>query len=680
MPGRNDPKDDWSFLRPPLVAGDMASLGGYRILSLIGQGAMGFVFQAEDPGLKRLIALKVMRPAIAATPLARDRLIREARAAAGIQSVCVVTIHQVGEDRGIPFIAMEFLTGMTLDDWITKQKKTATMGSICRVGRDLLRGLAAAHEKGLIHRDIKPANLWVDRKTGRVKVLDFGLTLDTGSDQKLTIDGAILGTPAYMAPEQANGKEVDCRADLFSAGTVLYHLATDSSPFHRDTLLPTLSAVCNHQPQPILSIRPDLPVELAAFIERLMRKDPAERPADGKTALALWLEVEESIRIAQSPPQPQATTGSGTPPSIAGAPESESLLFPESKILKGVFTRKPITRISNASMPFPWVTGGIIALIGLILFGFGMYFMSKFPSPKSEKLDNGKVVAQNSQNSKMKENSIATPTGVVTSPPSTNSNSLPASPLRPSGNQEPDRYTNTLGMDLVLVKPGHFRLGGTGGDKFRKAVEIQSEYYIGICEVTQEQWFRITAEQPSHFSRKGGGATAVAEVPDATLARFPVENVSWKDVMAFIARLNTNELNPGWEYRLPTETEWEFACRGGHLIGQDEDLLDYYGFTPSKEITREAANLGDPTGQPKPTGSFGPNRLGLFEMHGNVAEWCSDIHIPKNQQIGVPDHVIKGGSWASPSEHGRAGATFTTNENGKTWALGFRLVLGKKVN
>ena len=163
MPAGNDPKDDWSFLRPPVVAGDLASLGGYRILSLIGQGAMGFVFKAEDPGLKRLVALKVMRPAIAATPLARDRLLREARAAAGIQSECVVTIHQVGEDRGIPFIAMEFLDGMTLDDWITKHKKTATVGAICRVGRDLLRGLAAAHEKGLIHRDIKPANLWVDQ-------------------------------------------------------------------------------------------------------------------------------------------------------------------------------------------------------------------------------------------------------------------------------------------------------------------------------------------------------------------------------------------------------------------------------------------------------------------------------------------------------------------------------------
>ena len=235
-------------------------------------------------------------------------------------------------------------------------------------------------------------------------------------------------------------------------------------------------------------------------------------------------------------------------------------------------------------------------------------------------------------------------------------------------------------MDLVLVKPGRFRLGGTGGDKFRRPVEIQSEYYIGIREVTQDQWSKITGEQPSHFSRKGEGATMVAGLPDATLARLPVENVSWKEAMAYIARLNAQEPNPGWEYRLPTEIEWEFACRGGHLMGQDEDLLDYYGFTPSKEITREAANLGDPKGRPKPTGSFGPNRLGLFDMHGNVAEWCSDTHISKDRPVGVPDHVIKGGSWGSPPEHGRAGATFTTNENGKTWALGFRVVLGRKVD
>jgi serine/threonine protein kinase len=679
MPPGNDPKDDWSFLRPPLVAGDLASLGGYRILSLIGQGAMGFVFKAEDTGLKRLVALKVMRPAIAATPLARDRLLREARAAAGIQSECVVTIHQVGEDRGIPFIAMEFLDGMTLDDWITKHKKTATVGAICRVGRDLLRGLAAAHEKGLIHRDIKPANLWVDQKSGRVKVLDFGLTRDTGSEQKLTMDGAIMGTPAYMAPEQANGKEVDCRADLFSAGTVLYHLATDSSPFHRDSLLPTLSAVCNHRPQPVLSIRPELPAELGAFIERLMSKDPGERPADGQAALALWLEVEKSVRNAQGPAPAQAAAGSGIRLPSPVAAESGVLRFPESKILEGGSARKNRKRKSPSSNPWPWMAGGI-ALMVLILVGLGMFLLRKKPSSESDKQDNSTAVAQSPRNSESKAIPPTTPTGVGTSPPSTNTNPPPAPSLRPSGNRAPDRFTNTVGMDLVLVKTGRFRLGGTGGDKFRKPVEIQSEYYIGNREVTQDQWSKITGEQPSHFSRKGEGATMVAGLPDATLARLPVENVSWKEAMAYIARLNAQEPNPGWEYRLPTEIEWEFACRGGHLMGQDEDLLDYYGFTPSKEITREAANLGDPTGRPKPTGSFGPNRLGLFDMHGNVAEWCSDTHIPKDRPVGVSDHVIKGGSWGSPPEHGRAGATFTTNENGKTWALGFRVVLGRKVD
>ena len=679
MPAGNDPKDDWSFLRPPVVAGDLASLGGYRILSLIGQGAMGFVFKAEDPGLKRLVALKVMRPAIAATPLARDRLLREARAAAGIQSECVVTIHQVGEDRGIPFIAMEFLDGMTLDDWITKHKKTATVGAICRVGRDLLRGLAAAHEKGLIHRDIKPANLWVDQKSGRVKVLDFGLTRDTGSEQKLTMDGAIMGTPAYMAPEQANGKEVDCRADLFSAGTVLYHLATDSSPFHRDSLLPTLSAVCNHRPQPVLSIRPELPAELGAFIERLMSKDPAERPGDGQAALALWLEVEKSVRNAQGPPQAQSGTGSGIRLPGPAAAESGVLRFPESKILEGASTRKKRNRKTSSSNLWPWAAGSI-ALATLILVGLGVVSFLKGFSGGPEKQDAVTVVAQTPRNSAPKADAASQPTGTGIPTQSTNNNPPPAPPLRPSGNREPDRFTNSVGMDMVLVKPGRFRLGGTGGDKFRMPVEIQSGYYIGTREVTQEQWFRITGEQPSHFSRKGEGAMAVAGVPDSTMSRFPVENVSWKEAMAYIARLNTQEPNPGWEYRLPTVIEWEFACRGGHLMGQDEDLLDFYGFTPSKEITREAANLGDPTGRPKPTGSFGPNRLGLFDMHGNVAEWCSDTHIPKDRPVGVPDHIIKGGSWGSPPEHGRAGATFTTNENGKTWALGFRVVLGRKVD
>src|SRR5262249_3534929 len=155
------------------------------------------------------------------------RFLGEARAAARVRSDHVVTIHQVGEDRGIPFLAMEFLHGEPLDAWL-KPGRTLSPPELLRLAREMALGLAAAHAQGLIHRDVKPGNIWLESVDSRVKILDFGLARPVVGDVRLTRSGTILGTPAYMAPEQARGEEVDARADLFSLGCVLYHLATGS--------------------------------------------------------------------------------------------------------------------------------------------------------------------------------------------------------------------------------------------------------------------------------------------------------------------------------------------------------------------------------------------------------------------------------------------------------------------
>lgn len=226
--------DAVSVLSPPQGAGEIGRLGPYRVLKLLGQGGMGMVFLAEDPQLQRPVALKAMLPEVAKRPVARQRFLREARATAKLENDHIVHIYQVGEDRGVPFLAMQLLKGMTLEDYLKKkQGKTSmpfSLGQILKLASEIARGLGAAHEQGLIHRDIKPANIWLDSTgNGRVKILDFGLAraVDGDSPQtKLTTMGTIVGTAAYMAPEQALTGKVDGRTDLFSLGVILYRLVT----------------------------------------------------------------------------------------------------------------------------------------------------------------------------------------------------------------------------------------------------------------------------------------------------------------------------------------------------------------------------------------------------------------------------------------------------------------------
>src|SRR5581483_3887523 len=216
-------RQSYDFLAPPEGPDEIGRLGPYRVLAVLGAGGMGIVFRAEDTQLNRAVALKVMLPKLAGTEGARQRFVREAQAAAGVKHDHVVSVYQVGEDRDVPFLAMELLLGESLDQRLRREGKLPLV-EVLRLGREIALGLAAAHQRGLIHRDIKPANLWLEAETGRVKLLDFGLARAVGQGNQLTQQGAIIGTPAYMAPEQGQGKSLDHRCDLFSLGCVLYRL------------------------------------------------------------------------------------------------------------------------------------------------------------------------------------------------------------------------------------------------------------------------------------------------------------------------------------------------------------------------------------------------------------------------------------------------------------------------
>ena len=211
------------FLMEARGPDELGWLGPYRIRAVLGEGGMGVVFDAEDSQLCRRVALKILKPELALTPLLRKRFLQEARAAAALPSDHVVAIYQVGSAGEVPYLAMQYLEGETLEQCLQRVGRLPA-AEAARLGRDIALGLAAAHDKGLIHRDIKPANIWLEVVPGdsapRVKLLDFGLARLAGGVSNLTASGMIVGTPHYLAPEQARGLTLDHRGDLFSLGCV----------------------------------------------------------------------------------------------------------------------------------------------------------------------------------------------------------------------------------------------------------------------------------------------------------------------------------------------------------------------------------------------------------------------------------------------------------------------------
>jgi serine/threonine protein kinase len=308
--------EQFPFLSRAENANELGRLGQYRILKVLGEGGMGIVFQAQDATLERLVALKVMKPQTSTSDVSRKRFNQEARAAASIQHDHIVTIYHVGEDNGIPYLAMPFLQGESLENRLRRSSRLP-VAEILRIGREVAEGLAAAHARGMIHRDIKPANIWLEDLGSdippRVKILDFGLARVGGDQfQHLTRTGVVMGTPGYMAPEQARGLEgIDHRCDLFSLGCVLYHMATGREPFRGEDVMATLMALALEEPPPIRQFNPEAPQALADLVSKLMAKNPDERPTSIGGVCKALATMEQSLHQPAPIKLPQKTGLSG---------------------------------------------------------------------------------------------------------------------------------------------------------------------------------------------------------------------------------------------------------------------------------------------------------------------------------------------------------------------------------
>ena len=677
--------DKSQLLTPAEQPGELGRLGIYRVLKLLGQGGMGFVYHAEDTLLGRAVALKVMRPEVAAKAAAKDRFLREGRAAAKVKNDHVVTIHAVGEANGVPFMALEFLEGKSLDDWLKEHPAPVPLVVLLKVARDVLKGLAAAHEKDLVHRDIKPANLWLEKGTSRVKVLDFGLTRDVGGADQVTQSGMILGTPAYMAPEQASGKTVDGRTDLFSLGVVLHRMVSGKSPFQRGEIYATLTALALDEPQSLTEIAPAIPSAVSAWVAKLLMKNAEDRPASAKAALAELAAIEKALKPTNTP---AAATPTLPPPMpVMNANESLPVEQPinEPPGLPRWNEKETETQSTGIN---PVARKGAKKLLALGFLGLALALVAGFIIIKVTNKDGTVTELKVPDGSKVEVTDGSGKTVVIEPNPKKDTLAkvdppkiieqpkivIPPAPIT-KGDETSYDLGNGVKLEMIAInaKGKSFLMGSPKDEPERNGsskelgddpeeqheVTFAHNFAMGKYEVTQEQYEAIMGGNPANY----------------TGAKRPVEKVSWNDAQEFIKKLNDKFKDRKVKFRLPSEAEWEYACRAGTTTG----------YNTGKTLTKADAQFDGTSNEgTKPVGSFKPNAFGLYDMHGNVREWCEDYAGPysKAPKDGAAQllkqsndiiRVVRGGSWYYNARNCRSAYRVNSSPSSRYSFIGFGL-------
>ena len=597
--------------------------GDYTLLEKIGEGGMGTVYRARHVPMDRIVALKTLSLEYSGQEGSEARFRREIKAAGKLVHPNIVTAYDGGEHNGILYLVMEYIDGTDLNKRVAHKGPLSVQEAVTVLSQTA-QALEYAHKQGIVHRDIKPANLLLD-KYGTLKVSDLGLARmrlalveneEAGPEQStVTTSRHLIGSPHYMSPEQAvDARLADPRADVYSLGCTFFFLLTGKHLFPGSAALEIILA---HRRTPIPSLRefqPEAPAGLDQLFQRMVAKNPDER-------LTNMTELIEAL-------QP--------------------------------FTKQPTSAIHWRQL---LLGASAVVLVGVLIFvAYSFYF------------------------------------SIPASPPDDN-NTSPQLAKTPFSEKEAKRIqaewakylnvpvtkTNSLGMKLILIPPGRFIMGTAENDvaMLRRKLSAEDDiklvvselpmhevvlrkpYWMGVHEVTIGQFepfaanFTTDAEYPEV---PGWGIVDGKLVPGDEFTWInrgehkpgkeePAANLSWHDVQAYCHWLSKKE---GQSYRLPTEAEWEYACRAGN------DGLWCFGSTTYTKVDMYAwhGELMPRIPTPQPVGKKMPNAFGLYDMHGNVPEWCLDwyaedtyTHADKENPTGSVNgkhRVHRGGSFSNP--------------------------------
>jgi formylglycine-generating enzyme required for sulfatase activity len=697
---------------------------GYEILGELGRGGMGVVYKAQQVALDRVVALKMILAGGHASPAELARFQSEAKAIARLQHPNIVQVHEVGEHEGKPYFSLEFCNGGNLDRKLSGNPLPAE--NAATLVMTLARAMQAAHDAHIIHRDLKPANILLlfsrDAESSErsattprsaiasrlnefvPKITDFGLAkkLDEAGQ---TQTGAVMGTPSYMAPEQAAGKkDIGPAADVYALGAILYECLTGRPPFRAATAFDTLKQVVSEEPVPPRRLNAEVPLDLETVALKCLEKEPSRRYTSAEDLAADLRRfhvgepirarpvgaVERAVKWARRRPALAALTVMSVTAVLAllagglwfnarlaeqrnGALQEADIARKARDFLASIFdlsdpenhaTFSPFKLLDRAEQRIPIefadhpqlradlmatledARSGLGAPAGMLLEVRGAVELHLrkgamkqaapsvlvFPGDRLCLLADARVrliVLSDLHQEWLAPGREATVSrkGCV--------------PAEVVGRSSKDAM-----MTFVRLPKGAFYMGA---DKHKagKKTEIKEDFEIAVYAVTQGQWQAVMGYNPSEFSRQGANQGSLSGISEEELKLFPVENVSWDDAQEFIEKLNEKERAGGYLYHLPTEAEWEYACRGG-ATSEKECSFRFYLDKPSNNLSTGQANFhgdiplgkGNYLGRPTRVGSYPPNKLGLCDMHGNMRQWCEDLVTPAN-----PTRALRGGSW-----------------------------------
>lgn len=618
----------------PLVGAD---LGQYHITQMLGKGGMATVYMATQSTINRIVAIKVLPRSFMHDDTFMQRFRREAELVARLEHFHILPIYDYGEYDGMPYIVMRFLDGGTLQQRI--KQGPIPWEDCVKIVRQVADALDYAHTHNVIHRDIKPSNIMLDRQ-GNAYLTDFGIAKVSESTSQLTGSG-IVGTPAYMAPEQTKQGSPKPAMDVYALGVTLFEMITGQVPFNADT---PIAQILMHLQEPVPSLRdfnPEFPPEVDEILKKAMAKSPENRfarPSDLAKALEAvgarggW-SWTPGVPISTTQTIPRAIPGSANIATDAGRPSAAAP-----------------ARVPHAPVSLVWIALGGLGFLLLIGIGLGVGAI----------LGNANRQATLTPLPAVAQVSTTQLTEIVSAPTGTPN---PSPTMTPTVTVAPAVSPTTLpgkttlrGVSMVLVPAGAFIMGSDSGyPKERPAHEVfLSAYYIDLTEVTNLYYIACVQEgpcsppiNPNSRSRPSYFSTTFTSYHD-----FPVINVSWNQAQQYC------------EWRggsLPTEAQWEKAARWDPTTGQSRTFP-----WDSMVLDDTHLNFDSHIGDTVKVGSYprGASALGVLDMAGNVAEWVFDWyqddyyeHSPHDNPRG-PDtgqaRVIRGGSYEDP------GAQLTT--------------------